>query len=60
MVARRLGQLSMRADCSPSAALAVNSAQARTDAGLHCTLVCCALNLATSTAAAQRSHLIRW
>src|SRR6185312_13478389 len=56
MAARRLAQVPMRALCSPVATRALNSAQDRTDAALHCTLVCCWLNLTTSTAAAQRSH----
>ena len=59
MLSRRLAQVPTRAVCSPAATRALNSAQARTDAALHCTLVCCGLNLATSTAAAQRSHLDR-
>ena len=32
MLSRRLAQVSMSADCSPAAARAANSAQARTDA----------------------------
>ena len=59
MAARRLAQVPMRALCSPVATRALNSAQDRTDAALHCTLVCCGLNLTTSTAAAQRSHSTR-
>ena len=56
MLSRRLAQPSIRADGLPSAAPAVNSAQARTDSGFHCTIVCCGLNLATCTAAPQWSH----
>src|SRR5690349_76653 len=47
MLSRRLAQVSMSADGSPATARALNSAQARTAPGGHCTLVCCALNLAT-------------
>jgi len=51
MLSRRLAQPSMRADGLPSAAPALNSAQARTDSGFHCTIVCCGLNLHRGAAA---------
>ena len=56
MVSRRLAQVSTSALCSPAAILALNSAQVRMESMLHCTLVCCRLNLATRTAAPHRSH----
>jgi len=56
MLSRMLVHPSIRDDGLPSAAPAVNSAQDPTDWGFHCTIVCCGLNLATCTAAPQRSH----
>jgi [ribosomal protein S5]-alanine N-acetyltransferase len=56
MLARRLVQVSINALGWPASPCARNSAQARTDSRLHCTLVCCGLNLATSAAAPQRSQ----
>src|SRR5262245_46215960 len=56
MLARRLTQVATSADDPPSATQAENSAQRSTDSAVHCTLVCCRLNLATATTAPHLPH----
>jgi len=57
MLARKLAQVAISADDPPAATLAENSAHLSTASAVHWTLVCCRLNLATSTAAPHRPHL---
>src|SRR5580692_3786949 len=56
MLCRSVAHPSISALRAPSAPRALNSAQHRTAAAVHCTEVCCGLNFATPTLAPQRAH----
>src|SRR5262249_53920520 len=56
MLARRLARVAVNADDPPAAILAETPAHVGTASGVHGTLVCCRLNLATSTTAPHRPH----
>jgi hypothetical protein len=56
MLSRRAAHASISALRVPSAPRARNSAQPPTAAAVHCTDVCCGLNLTTSAVAPQRAH----
>src|SRR5258708_25485953 len=60
MLARSAPQPATRALRVPSAARARNSAQDPAAAAVHCTDVCCGLNLTTCTDAPQRAQSTGW